>query len=147
MTLDEKIAKLKELDAKATPGEWEWGGSSDAGDGVVEEFDSNELHENGNLILMHRAAGWDVQSTDRDLIAFLRNNALPIIDELQAGLEAANQGLGVCGEKIDTYIDRRKEDEKRIEEMQAENERLRDDLNFYQVEAVARTNTDGRTKP
>lgn len=33
------------------------------------------------------------------------------------------------------------------EKLHEENEKLRSELNWYQVEAVARTNTDGRTEP
>jgi hypothetical protein len=34
-----------------------------------------------------------------------------------------------------------------IDEQQREIERLKEELNWYQTEAVARTNTDARTKP
>ena len=37
--------------------------------------------------------------------------------------------------------------ERYAEKLKDENDKLLDDLNWYHVEAVARTNTDGRTTP
>ena len=79
MTLAERIAKLKELDGKATPSEWD-----------VSENDKEEtILERGDdwIALLPHQGVTSIQERARhnaELIAYLRNNALDIIEELEA---------------------------------------------------------------
>lgn len=90
MTRDEKIAKLRELEAKATPGLCEvtypYGGDKRSNSSLV--VDGHEIATVWDVVARKRAHGQE----NADHLVFLRNNALDIIDELQArvaALEAA----------------------------------------------------------
>lgn len=80
MTLPEQIKRLRELEAKATPGEW-YANRRPCMDGYIDTSNSN-----GGIIECVRGSHSKV---DAELIAETRN-ALPVLLDALEGLQSAN---------------------------------------------------------
>lgn len=112
-TLAERIAKLKELEEKATPGEWR-PGRPDARsfDGVTGEEFKNVYSDDdrggehlGQRIPFVVAIGKGDPTENAELIAYLRNNALSIIEELVAENEKLEADLDDANIRFTEYRD------------------------------------------
>lgn len=84
---NERIERLAELEAKATPGEWE-GYDLSFCDHFLEQIISCCNGEKQILSLKHENS-----ENNQQLICALRNEALPLLREMQAEIERLREGL------------------------------------------------------
>lgn len=125
MTLNERIARLKELDKKRTPGKWRLHIQPTA----VPRPLAIEVWEDGRFA--RNAVVFDLIATpvqNAQYLVALANDALPIIAELEAELEGYGRATELSGRVSRKML-------AELERVKAERDRLRVALEFYADES------------
>jgi uncharacterized coiled-coil protein SlyX len=135
-TLDERIAKLRKMPYDAD--------RHDAADAIIDEQQREIERLHARIDEMNESAKLVTRLAEqRDQI----DGLYECVSKLKVKLNDATAQRDQARQARDIWNSARKKQMEQLTEQQREIERLKEELNWYQTEAVARTNTDARTKP